>query len=132
MSRQFGIGLGHGRNAAFTLSLVPAGLPQNAGKEPSRRGVRAVDRRIRMIVPVPVPQAALGAFAAQIPAELMMPGVSVEFTCAARGGSALDSHYDGVIADAWCLGAGARAEEEGCAAVCINSMKRTETSRSRR
>lgn len=75
-----------------------------------------------MIVPVPVPQAALGAFAAQIPAEMMMPGVSVEFTCAGRGGSALDSHYEGAIADAYCLEAGARAEEEGCAAVCINSM----------
>ena len=75
-----------------------------------------------MIVPVPVPQAALGAFAAQIPAALMMPGVSVEFTCASRGGSALDSHYEGAIADAYCLEAGARAEEEGCAAVCINSM----------
>lgn len=75
-----------------------------------------------MIVPVPVPQAALEAFAAQIPQHLLMPGVSVEFTCAARGGTALDSHYEGAIADAWCLEAGARAEEEGCAAVCINSM----------
>lgn len=75
-----------------------------------------------MIVPVPVPEAALAAFASQIPAHLVMPGVSVEFTCAARGGTALDSHYEGAIADAYCLEAGARAEQEGCAAVCINSM----------
>ena len=75
-----------------------------------------------MIVPVPVPDAALSAFSAQIPSHLAMPGVSVEFTCAARGGSTLDSHYEGAIADAYCLAAGARAEQDGCAAVCINSM----------
>lgn len=81
-----------------------------------------MDRKIRMIVPVPVPKEALAAFASQIPAHLVAPGVSVEFACAARGGTALDSQYDGVIADAYCLEAGARAEAEGCAAVCINSM----------
>ncbi|MCB2063246.1 MAG: hydrogenase expression protein HupH [Novosphingobium sp.] len=75
-----------------------------------------------MIVPVPVPKEALEAFASQIPAHLVAPGVTVEFACAARGGTALDSHYEGVIADAYCLEAGARAEAEGCAAVCINSM----------
>lgn len=47
-----------------------------------------------MIVPVPVPPEALAAFASQIPPQLMMPGISVDFTCAARGGSALDSHYE--------------------------------------
>lgn len=81
-----------------------------------------MDRKIRMIVPVPVPKEALEAFASQIPAHLVAPGVTVEFACAARGGTALDSHYEGVIADAYCLEAGARAEAEGCAAVCINSM----------
>ncbi|MCP5379296.1 MAG: hydrogenase expression protein HupH [Novosphingobium sp.] len=81
-----------------------------------------MDYRIKMIVPVPVPQAALEAFSAQIPAPLMMPGVSVEFACAARGGSALDSIYEGSIADAYCLEAGARAEAEGFSAVCVNSM----------
>lgn len=75
-----------------------------------------------MIVPVPVPQAALAAFASQIPPDFGMPGVSVEFACAARGGSALNSVYEGAIADAYCLEAGARAEAEGFAAVCINSM----------
>lgn len=75
-----------------------------------------------MIVPVPVPQAALGAFASQIPADLIAPGVQVEFTCAPRGGGALGSLYEGAVAEAYCLEAGARAQDEGCAAVCINSM----------
>jgi allantoin racemase len=34
----------------------------------------------------------------------------------------LDSLYEGTIADAFCLEAGCRAEEEGFSAVCINSM----------
>lgn len=81
-----------------------------------------MNRRIRMIVPVPVPEAALAGFASQIPAHLVRPDISVEFTCAARGGATLDSPYEGAIADAFCLEAGARAEAEGFDAVCINSM----------
>ena len=79
-------------------------------------------QRIKMIIPVPVPDEALGAFASQIPPGLLRPDISIEFACAARGGRTLDSLYEGAIADAYCLEAGARAEEEGFAAVCINSM----------
>ena len=78
--------------------------------------------RIKMIVPVPVPPQALAAFSGQIPAGLVRPDIAVEFACAARGGGTLDSLYEGTIADAFCLAAGCRAEEEGFSAVCINSM----------
>lgn len=81
-----------------------------------------VRKRIKMIVPVPVPAEALDGFAAQFPEALLRPDISVEFCCAARGGTALDSLYEGVMADAFCLDAGLRAEEEGFAAVCVNSM----------
>lgn len=79
-------------------------------------------KRIKMIVPVPVPPEALRAFASQIPAHLVRDDISIEFGCAARGGMTLDSLYEGTIADAFCLEAGARAEEEGFDAVCVNSM----------
>ncbi len=79
-------------------------------------------RRIKMIVPVPVPEAALQAFASQIPADMMAEDTEIVFDCAARGEGALGSLYEGAIADAFCLEAGARAEEEGFAAVCVNSM----------
>ena len=79
-------------------------------------------RRIKMIVPVPVPDAALEAFAAQIPSQFMARDLAVDFVCAARGGATLDSLYEGTIADAFCLEAGAGAEEEGYSAVCVNSM----------
>ncbi|AZI38155.1 hydrogenase expression protein HupH [Caenibius tardaugens NBRC 16725] len=75
-----------------------------------------------MIVPVPVPAPALQVFAAQFPAQFQRPDLSVEFCCAARGGSALDSVYEGTIADAFCLDAGLQAEEDGFSAVCVNSM----------
>lgn len=78
--------------------------------------------RVKMIIPVPVPAAALASFASQIPPSLVRADVSVEFCCAARGGTALDSPYEGVIADAFCLDAGLTAEDEGFDAVCVNSM----------
>ena len=79
-------------------------------------------RRIKMIVPVPVPREALAGFAAQFPEEWLRGDIAVEFCCARQGGTALDSHYEGVMADAFCLDAGLRAEDEGFAAVCVNSM----------
>lgn len=79
-------------------------------------------KRIKMIIPVPVPDEALAAFSTQIPPSLIRSDVAIDFTCAARGGRTLDSQYEGVIADAFCLQAGASAAEEGYAAVCINSM----------
>lgn len=75
-----------------------------------------------MIIPVPVPEAGLQAFADQVPADLGERGITVEMACAARGGGALGSLYEGTIADAFCLAAGASAEADGCAAVCVNSM----------
>src|SRR5690606_220380 len=79
-------------------------------------------RKIKMIVPVPVPPEALAAFASQIPPELISPNIAVEFACAERGGHALDSHYEGLLSDVFCLRAGLTAEQEGFSAVCINSM----------
>ncbi|MEX6632303.1 aspartate/glutamate racemase family protein [Hyphococcus lacteus] len=79
-------------------------------------------RKIKMIIPVPVPDAALAAFASQIPDTIIPSDTQVDFVCAAKGGGTLDSIYEGVIADAYCLEAGARAEEEGYDAVCVNSM----------
>lgn len=79
-------------------------------------------KRIKMIVPVPVPPAALDVFAAQVPTDLLNPDIAVEFACAGRGGRILDSYYEGTMADAFCLEAGMTAEAEGYAAVCINSM----------
>ena len=79
-------------------------------------------RRIKMIVPVPVPAAALASFAAQIPPALTGPDVVIDFVGTRAGATLLDSAYEASLADLWVLEAGARAEAEGYAAVCINSM----------
>ena len=79
-------------------------------------------RRIKMIVPVPVPDAALPAFAAQFPPELVRGDIAIDFVGTRSGAHLLDSPYEATLADAWVLDAGARAEDEGYAAVCINSM----------
>lgn len=79
-------------------------------------------RRIKMLVPVPVPPEALSRFAAQIPKHLMRPGLEVEFFGVRNGPHILDSHYESALADAFVLEAGMRAETEGYDAVCVNSM----------
>ena len=79
-------------------------------------------KRILMIVPVPVPTVALAAFAAQIPATLIRPDIAIDFVGCRNGAYLIDSPYEQTLADAWVLDAGARAEEQGYAAVCVNSM----------
>lgn len=79
-------------------------------------------KRILMIVPVPVPEHALPGFAAQIPAELIRPDIAIDFIGCRNGANLIDSPYEQTLADAWVLDAGGRAEEQGYAAVCINSM----------
>jgi len=78
--------------------------------------------RIRMIIPVPLPDEALAGFAAQLPSGLVRDDISVEFTGVRAGTSSLDSAYEATMADAFCLEAGQRAEEEGFAAVCLNTV----------
>jgi allantoin racemase len=75
-----------------------------------------------MIVPVPVPDVALPSFAAQIPLELVRPDIVIDFIGCRNGAKLLDSPYEQTLADAWVLEAGARAEDQGYAAVCVNSM----------
>lgn len=82
----------------------------------------APNRKILNIVPVPVPQAALAAFRAQLPPTVVHPDFSNDFVAARAGARILDSPYEQLLAETFVLDAGARAEEEGYDAVCINSM----------
>lgn len=75
-----------------------------------------------MIVPVPVPDVALPGFAAQLPVEFIRADIAVDFIGCRHGANLIDSPYEQTLADAWVLDAGARAEEQGYAGVCVNSM----------
>lgn len=79
-------------------------------------------KRILMIVPVAVPDVALPGFAAQIPETLIRDDIEVDFVGTRNGANLLDSRYEATLGDAWVLERGAKAAEEGYAAVCINSM----------
>ncbi|MCL4181964.1 MAG: hydrogenase expression protein HupH [Burkholderiaceae bacterium] len=81
-----------------------------------------MSKRILNIVPVPVPAEALAAFGAQLPAEAVHPDFENVFVAATRGARIIDSVYEQLIAEAFVLEAGCRAEEEGFVAVCVNSM----------
>lgn len=78
--------------------------------------------KIKMILPVPIPDKALAAFEAQIPFSLSRPDLQIDFCAAKNGGKILDSYYEMTLADAFVLDAGLSAEAEGYDAVCINSM----------
>ncbi|MCL2714242.1 MAG: aspartate/glutamate racemase family protein [Alphaproteobacteria bacterium] len=78
--------------------------------------------RIRMIVPVPVPDEALRLFAAQLPAGLVRDDIQVDFVASGVRPITLDSLYEMTIADAAVLEAGLSAQKEGYSAVCVNSM----------
>jgi len=78
-------------------------------------------KRIKMIVPVPVPDAALRLFAAQLPPGLVRPDIQVDFVAAGGAPSTLDSAYEQTLADSEVTRTGATAESEGYAAVCVNS-----------
>jgi allantoin racemase len=79
-------------------------------------------KKIKMIMPVPMPPIALAAFEAQIPPSLRREDVSIDFVAVKEGAKILDSYYELTLADAFVLEAGLSAEEEGYDAVCINSM----------
>jgi allantoin racemase len=79
-------------------------------------------KRIKMILPVPVPAAALANFAAQIPQALRRADIAIDFAGCRAGATWMDSAYESTLADAFVLDAGATAEAEGYDLVCSFSM----------
>lgn len=79
-------------------------------------------RRIKVIVPVPLPPGSLRDYEAQVPPELVSPGFEVEFVAVRNGGVHGGNLYEALLYETFVLDAGAKAEEQGYAAVCINSM----------
>jgi allantoin racemase len=81
-----------------------------------------MSKRIRIIIPVPLPPEALANFASQLPPELIAPGFSVEFVGTRAGGRLGGDQMEALLFDAFVYDAGVSAEADGCAAVCVNSM----------
>jgi allantoin racemase len=79
-------------------------------------------KRIKMILPIPLPDAARPAFAAQLPPGLVRPDIQVDFCGVRAGTTVLDSLFEATLADAFVLDAGLAAARDGYDAICINSM----------
>jgi allantoin racemase len=82
-------------------------------------------RKLKFILPVPLSGEAASRFAAQIPQQARRPGTSIDFIGCRAGGQMMDSEYESTLAAAFVVAAGAKAEQEGYAAVCSFSMSDT-------
>ena len=79
-------------------------------------------KRIKIIVPIPMDEAGVVNRASQLPKDLIMPGAEVEFVSVQWGAALGDSYYDSMLMDMSVFEAGLKAEQEGCAAVCIDTV----------
>ena len=79
-------------------------------------------KKIKIIFPVPLNEHTRELIENQIPAQYIRPEFDVEFVGSKRLMSLADSYYDTYIMDTIVIEAGLRAEQEGCAAVCINTV----------
>jgi allantoin racemase len=79
-------------------------------------------KRIKVILPVPMPQEAVDIFKTQFPQSLKRSDIDYEWIATKNGANILDSYYDSVLSDVFVMSSGVRAEEEGFSAVCVNSM----------
>lgn len=79
-------------------------------------------KRIKVIFPVPMSDATRELIETQIPPEFIRPGFEPQFVGSKRLMTLADSDYDRYIMDSIVIEAGLAAEEEGCDAVCINTV----------
>jgi allantoin racemase len=85
-------------------------------------GATPSPKRIKVIVPVPLPAAALRTYEEQVPPDLVAPGYEVEFVGVRNGGVHGGNLYEALLYEVFVLDAGSKAEEQGYSAICINSM----------
>ena len=79
-------------------------------------------RRILVLVPVPVDQAGLARRQAQLGEADMAPGVQFEFRAVRIGPAYFDSAHDSMLADVALTEAGAQAQAQGFAGVCVDTV----------
>lgn len=79
-------------------------------------------RKIKVIIPIPMDAAGVANRASQLPESLVLPGYQVDFEAVKAGAALGDSYYDMLLMDMSVVEAGLRAEREGYAAVCIDTV----------
>ena len=81
-----------------------------------------MNKRIKVIFPVPLSEHTRELIETQIPQEYIGAEFEVEFVGSKRLMSLAESYYDFYIMETIVIEAGVRAEEEGFDAVCINTV----------
>ncbi len=81
-----------------------------------------MNKRVKIIVPIPMDEAGVANRASQLPAERIRDGFDVEFVAVSWGAALGDSYYDTMLMDMSVFEAGLKAEEEGYDAVCIDTV----------
>lgn len=81
-----------------------------------------MDKRIKVIVPIPMDAAGVANRAGQLPASVVRAGFKPEFAAVPWGAALGDSYHDMLLMDWTVFQAGITAEEEGYAAVLIDTV----------
>lgn len=79
-------------------------------------------KRVKILVPIPMDAAGVANRASQLPADRVRDGYDVEFVAVSWGAALGDSYYDTMLMDFSVFEAGLKAQEEGYAAVCIDTV----------
>jgi allantoin racemase len=80
------------------------------------------EKRIKVIVPIPMDAAGVANRASQLPANLISPGFKPEFVAVEWGAALGDSYHDMMLMDWTVFQAGIDAENEGYCAVVIDTV----------
>jgi hypothetical protein len=79
------------------------------------------DKRIKVIVPIPMDEAGVANRASQLPAGFVAPGYKPEFQAVPWGAALGDSYHDMLLMDWTVFQAGIDAEEQGYSGVLIDN-----------
>jgi len=78
--------------------------------------------RIKVIVPIPMDESGVAHRRAQLPAERIAPGYTVDFEAVRFGAALGDSYYDSLLMDYSVFEAGLDAQDQGYDAVLIDTV----------
>lgn len=78
--------------------------------------------RVKVVVPIPMDEAGVANRRSQLAGADIAPGYDVDFVAVDDGAALGDSYFDAALMDFSVLRAGLRAEDEGYAALCIDTV----------
>jgi allantoin racemase len=81
-----------------------------------------MNKRVKVIIPLPSDERTVANRRAQLPGEFLRPGFEVEFVPVKNSCAYSDSYHDMLLMDMLICEAGLKAEQEGYAAVCIDTV----------